>query len=329
MASGITHILLMKNLQSILPDGDLKKNMQSGRDFLQVGAVGPDLPYASIADDDLFFTTQSELADKFHYEKTNSLILRAFQEIKNSSSTLSSREKRFMFSFFLGFAAHIIADGIIHPFVRDKVGNYHENQTAHRVLEMQLDVLLFHHLTKNTNKPINLNYSNIHDELINFDKNFYPETEKILQLFSRLILEVYRLNYDTSLINSWVKGLHRMFSVAEGEHPQIYRNIGFINDFLFSDYADLRDKYKAILILEKPKDRDYNFLRKGHVHFFDDCLPQFYNKFIPLANKCYNYIYNNQEELTDADIPSIDLDTGRDLADNNNLDLVPTLWRIA
>jgi len=58
MASGITHILLMKNMQSLLPDGKLKKLLQSGRDFLQVGAVGPDLPYASIADDDLFFNTK-------------------------------------------------------------------------------------------------------------------------------------------------------------------------------------------------------------------------------------------------------------------------------
>lgn len=329
MASGITHILLMKNLQSILPNNDLKKMLQSGRDFLQVGAVGPDLPYASIADDDFFFKTQSELANKFHYEKTNELILKAFQEIKNNSSSLSTREKRFMFSFFLGFASHIVADGIIHPFVRDKVGNYHENQTAHRVLEMQLDVLLFHHLTKNTNSPIELNYSNVHNELVNFDNNFYPEVEKVLQLFSRLISEVYQLNYETSLIKGWVNGLHRMFGVAEGEHPKIYRVVGFINDFLFSDYADLRDKYKTILTLEKPKDRDYNFLRKNQIHFFDDCLPQFYNTFIPLANKCYDYVYKNQGELSDIDIPPIDLDTGRDLASNNNLDLTPTLWRAA
>lgn len=329
MASGITHILLMKNLQSILPDGNLKKILQSGRDFLQVGAVGPDLPYASIADEDFFFSTQSELADKFHYEKTNTLILRAFQEIRNNSTSFSIKEKRFMFSFFLGFAAHIIADGIIHPFVRDKVGNYHENQTAHRVLEMQLDVLLFHYLTKKTNAPINLNYSNIHDELINFNNNFYPEVEKVLQLFSKLIFEVYQLTYQTSRINGWVKGLHRMFNVAEGKHPKIYRIVGFINDFLFADYVDLLEKNKSILILEKPKDRDYNFLRKNQVHFFDDCIPHFYNAFIPIANQCYNYVYNNQGELTDIDIPPIDLDTGRDLASNNNLDMTPTLWRLA
>ncbi len=329
MASGITHILLMKNLGNNLINDHLKKILQSGRDFLQVGAVGPDLPYASIADNDFFFSSQSELADKFHYENTNVLILKAFQEIKKNQYTITNRQKRFIFSFFLGFASHIIADGIIHPFIRDKVGNYKENKTDHRVLEMQLDVLLFHHLTKNTNAPINLNYANIHNELNNFTNNFYPEEDFVLNIFSKLILEVYELNYEPALIKGWVSGLHRMFGIAEGKHPMIYRIVGFINNFLFSDYDDLRIRYEDYLILKKPKDRNNNFLRKDQIHFFDDCLPQFYSKFIPLANKCYNYIYKNGRELTDSDIPLIDLDTGRDLASNENLDLTPRLWSLA
>ena len=328
MPSGITHILLMKNLQSILPEGKLKKILQSGRDFLQVGAVGPDLPYASIADGDFFFSTQSDLADKFHYEKTNELILKAFHDIKIIQN-VKVKEKRFLFSFFVGFISHIVADGIIHPFVRDKVGDYHNNQTAHRVLEMKLDVLMFHHLTMNTNNPINLNYSNIHDELINFDKNFYPEIDLVVSFFRKLIYEVYGVGYEIDLIKGWVNGLHKMFDLAEGDHPIIYKGIGFINDFLFQDYEDLRNKYQDILILKKPVDRDYNFLKQSSIHFLDDCLPRFYSIFIPLANKCYQYVYENGEELTSRDIPPIDLDTGRDLAANTNLDLVPTFWSIA
>lgn len=315
----------MKNLLSILPNGELKKILQSGRDFLQVGAVGPDLPYVSIVDGDLFFSTQSELADKFHYEKTNQLILKAFNEIKKIPGTSANKEKRLIFSFYLGFASHIIADGIIHPFVRDKVGNYHKNQTAHRVLEMQLDVLLFHHLTKKSHAPLNLNYSNIHDELINFNNDFYPEVNLVLKLFSRLISEVYNLNYNVSLINNWIKELHSMFGVAEGEHPKIYRISGFTDDFLHIDYNDLHNKYKSILTLSKPVDSNYNFLKKNQIHYFDDCLPHFYNTFIPLANKCYDYIFNNKGELTDNDIPPINLYTGRNLR-SNNLDSIPILW---
>lgn len=326
MASGITHILLMKNLQTLLPDGELKRVIQSGRDFIQVGAVGPDLPYASIADNDFFLTTQSKLADKFHYEKTNVLILKAFQEIKKMNEPKNSREKRFLFSFFLGFAAHIIADGIFNPFIRDKVGDYHDNQTDHRVLEMQLDVLLYHYLTKRSNTPINLNYSNIHDELNNFDRSFYREVDVVLELFSQLIKEVYGIDCSPNEINGWFRGLHRMFGIAESEHPKIYRVVGFINNLLIADYDDLLEKHKEILTLTKPKDRDYNFLRKPQIHYFHDCLPHFYHTFIPLANKCYDYIYNKKSELTDSDIPPINLYTGRNLS-SNYLDSTPILWK--
>ncbi len=326
MASGITHILLMKNLQSILPDSMLKHQLAAGRDFLQVGAVGPDLPYASIADSDLFFSTQSDLADKFHYEKTNQVPLRALEEIKLNNEKYSSRELRYMFNFFLGFISHIVADGIIHPFIRDKVGNYHEHQSEHRLLEMQLDVLLFHFLTKYSGRPIELNFANIHDELENLYSGYYHEANKVFDLFSAKIDEVYSTKYKRSLIYDWIKGLHRMWGIAEGDHPAIYKEISFLKTYLFSNYDELLSKYDEFLTLTVPVDRPVNFLQKERVHFFDDCIPRFNNIFIPLAEKVYEYIYADGEPVSEADIFPIDLDTGRDLAQNNNLDFIPSYW---
>ena len=327
MASGITHILLMKNLPNELPDNNLKMVLSSGIHFLQVGSVAPDLPYASIADDDFFFSTQSDLADKFHYEKTNEAPLKAINEIKTRKSQLSSKELRYGFCFFLGYISHLIADGIIHPFVRDKVGDYKENQTAHRVLEMQLDVLYFHYLTKRTGNPIQLNYSNIHMELMNLNESTYPETNMVVNLFSKSIKEVYNLDYSKDTILGWMKGLYRMFDVAEGDHPEIYRNIGFINDFLFSDYQELLTKYDSILSLEKnTKDgRTQNFLKVDHIHFFNDIIPHFYEIFIPIARKTYDFIYNEGIPLTENDVAPIDLDTGRLIA-NNDLNIIPKYW---
>ena len=326
MPSGITHILLMKNLQTILPESMLKHQMAAGRDFLQVGAVGPDLPYASIADSDLFFTTQSELADKFHYVKTNQVPLKALETIRTDKNQYTSRELRYIFNFFLGFISHIVADGIMHPFIRDKVGNYHEHQSEHRVLEMQLDVLLFHYLTKYSGRPIELNFSNIHDELKNLNPDFYPEADKVTDLFVEKIEEVYGVSYERSLVYDWINGLHRMWGAAEGDHPAIYKEISFIKTFLFSNYEELRSKYDDILTLTVPVDRDENFLKKDKVHFFDDCVPRFNDKFIRLAYKVYDYLYSEGEAVTEADIFPIDLDTGRDLAQNNNLDLIPSYW---
>ena len=138
MPSGMTHILLVKNLQNVLPEGNPKFTLAAGRDFLSVGAVESDLPYASIADGDLFFSDQSDLADKFHYQKTNQIGLQAMRELRQEKNNLSATELRYAFTFFLGYISHISADGIMHPFVRDKVGDYKDNKTAHRVLEMRL-----------------------------------------------------------------------------------------------------------------------------------------------------------------------------------------------
>ena len=325
MASGITHILLIKNMQNLLPEDDFKMLLAAGRDFLQVGAVAPDLPYASILDDDFFLTNQSALADNFHYIKTNEVPLKAFKSIFGMKGQLNQQALRGYFSFFLGYLAHLIADGIIHPFVRDKVGNYHENQTAHRVLEMQLDVLFCYHLTENTGSPLEFNNTNIHDELKNLDSDLYPEKTQVIELFSTLIKEVYGDSCSVPKILSWVGGLHRMFGAAEGV-PKIYREISFVNNFTFSDYNDLRAKYDNILTLKEKKEGGENFAKKDHIHFFDDIVPHFYDIFIPIARKAYNYIYENGPALTEQDIFGIDLDTGRVLSQNNDLNLLPYYW---
>ncbi|MGE5620980.1 MAG: zinc dependent phospholipase C family protein [archaeon] len=327
MPSGITHILLTKNLQNILPaESDLKMVLAAGRDFLQVGALGPDLPYASVADSDFIFSSQSDLADKFHYEKTNEIPLKAFPIIRSMRNTLSPASLRNYFSFFLGYLSHVVADGIIHPFVRDKVGDYKDNQTEHRILEMNLDVILLHHLTKASGHPIEFNQSNIHDELLNFDAKINPDVVSVITLFSRLIHEVYGKTYETETILDWIKGLHRMFGIAEGEHIFLFESIPILRDYLFKDYDQIKGESDQILLLGSPKDRTDNFLKKPQVHFIDDVLPRFYSTFIPLAQKAYDFIYNDGPAFSETEFAAIDLDTGRLLASNNNLDLIPSFW---
>jgi hypothetical protein len=297
--------------------------LAAGRDFLQVGAVAPDLPYASIADDDFFLTTKSELADKFHYEKTNEIPSRAFKKIKLLRNQLSSKELRAHFSFFIGYLSHVIADGVIHPFIRDKVGDYINNQTAHRVLEMQLDVLFCNYLTSKSGLPLELNNANIHDELKNLIS--YPESVKVCEFFKILINEVYSYSVESNEILGWVNGLHRMFGAAEGI-PKIYRNLPFIGDFTFSDFDELKTRYNEILTLTSKKEGGVNFVKEPQVHFFENVIPRFYQIFLPVAQKAYEYVYEDGVELTENEISGIDLDTGRILAQNSNLDLVPFYW---
>jgi len=325
MPSAITHMLLVKNLQSYDLSPRLKATLAAGKYFLQVGAVGPDLPYSSKASiSGLLFDNESELADKFHYNEANEIPLRALKNIKNSSNH-TKMERRYLFNFFAGYIAHIVADGVIHPFVRDKVGNYSENQTEHRILEMRLDVLFNNHLTAQTGNNTEFNYTNIHDELLNIGD--YNEVNTVVKLFKKLIKEVYKLNYDTELIRDWICSLHRLLSVAEGDHPSIYRNLSLFDGILYKNYSDLEDKRDELLILKSPKDGLINnFMHNDQVHFFDDCIPQFYERYIPILKKAYAYIYHNGTELNDEDIPAIDLDTGREELYANNLDMIPVFW---
>lgn len=320
MASGLTHILLTKKLQDKFEDGELKNILAFASDSFQVGAVAPDLPYASIADND-FFSNESSLADNFHYRKTNQIPLMALKKIRSLKGHMDEALHYHIFSFFLGYISHVIADGIIHPFVRDKVGDYQFNQAEHRSLEMQLDVLFFEKLTKDSGFASELNYTNIHNEIKNFIE--VEGVTQILQLFSDLIISTYNEIYSVEKILGWIKGLHRMFNIAEGEHPQFYRNLK-ANSFTYRNRKDI-NRERAI-ILKVPKDRNDNFLKVDEIDFFKHCVPQYYFQFTKVAQKAYTYAFKEGKELDENDIPVINLDTGR-LVEKDNLDLIPEFWK--
>lgn len=321
MASGLTHILLTKKLQDEFDDGKLKNILAFAADSFQVGAVAPDLPYASIVDNDFFFGNESHLADSFHYEKTNLIPLLSLRRLKSLKIDIAEEEHYQMFAFFLGYISHVVADGIIHPFVRDKVGEYAENKAEHRSLEMQIDVLFFEELTKNSGLASELNYTNIHDELQNFSN--IGNVERIIAVFSELIESVYNEKHSIKKISGWINGLHRMFEFAEGDFPRFYRNLE-VNSFTFRNRADI-DRERVIL-LKKPKDRDKNFLYAEKIDFFNDCVPQYFKKFTSIANRAYEYVFEEGQELNNTDIPQINLDTGR-LLPENDLDLIPEFWK--
>lgn len=321
MASGLTHILLTKKLQDEFESGTLKNVLAFCADSFQVGAVAPDLPYASIADKDFFFKNESSLADSFHYDKTNQIPLQSLKNLKSLKGKINEEIHYQMFSFFLGYISHVIGDGIFHPFVLDKVGIYAENKSEHRSLEMQIDVLFFEELTSHSGLDIELNFTNIHDELENFSK--LGGAQKIVQLFSDLINDTYKKRYSPRKILGWINGLHRMFGIAEGDFPRFYRNLE-VNTFTFKNREDIVPE--RVVLLRKPKNWDVNFLHINEIDFFKDCIPQFYKQFIPIAQKAFAYVFEDGEELDDPDIPCINLDTGR-LTNSDNLDLIPELWK--
>lgn len=320
MASAITHILLTKEIQNKIINPNLKRKLAFCMDSFQVGSLAPDLPYASIIDNDVFFS-YSKIADNFHYKKTNKIPLESLRMLKELKGKINDTLHSHSFAFFLGYISHVFADGIIHPFVRDKVGNYDENKSEHRSLEMQLDVLFLAETTKRSGDESELNYTNIHDEILNFLDNTY--SYEILILFKKLIQETYNENIDKKKISAWINGMHRMLKIAEGDHLKFYRNLS-INSFTYRNIEDI-DKNKA-LILTNTVDGIPNFLKKEKIDFFKDCIEQYYERFLAISEKAYLYVYEEGMELTEIDIPKINLDTGR-LIDHQQLNHIPELWK--
>jgi hypothetical protein len=188
-------------------------------------------------------------------------------------------------------------------------------------------VVFFHYLTEATGEPIQLNYSNIQSELMNF-KPYSSSGKRILTAFGKLIRSVYSISVKTSDIYGWIKGLHRMLEVAEGRHPHIYRIIGNEFGIAYENYEQLLPNLETIVFLKRPIDRDENFLKRERVGFLEDCVPMFYRRFVPIAEKAYEYIYKGGPPLDESDIDLIDLDTGRLLAHGNDLTEIPYFWSV-
>lgn len=319
MASGLTHILLTKKLQDQLPDGKLKNIIAFGSDAMQVGAVAPDIPYASIVDNDIFHS-HCDLADNFHYEQTNQIPLRALDMLKQTKGSTDLKTHYYQFCFYLGYISHVFGDGIIHPFVRDKVGDYKENAATHRGLELQLDVVLLRYLTAHTGLDFEINYTKLQNELLNFAKT--PGVSEIVKTFSVLIGKVYQKSFTEKEILGWIKGLYRLFALAKNDLPSICRGLK-CNTVFYKNFKEI--DVEEVTTLRKPKDREHNFLNKTMISFLDDCVPQYFRKFDHIAQRAYDYVYCDGQPVTEAEIPMIDLDTGR-LLSKPGLDEVPVFW---
>lgn len=316
MPSGYTHSILA------LEFNERSRHGHQGLTFLirdkiryfQLGSLGPDLPYSQ----QIKVNGQAEIADLLHYKTTTLIPLKAFEKIQNMKP---SSERDEIFCFFLGYMSHVVADGVIHPFIRDKVGDYAEHSAEHRALEMKLDVILLDTFSrqKSGGGGINLNYSNMHDQILDpLNKGF----SHVAEIYAELINSVHGTALKVADIENWVRSMHQIFSIAESENNQFYAWLPLLKDYLFHDVNEVLKEKEKYLILKKEQavGREINFLRSD-VHFIDDCIPMFYKAFTPVALAAYRQIYENGNKLDEVQLPAINLDTGRSLAASAGNDL--------
>jgi hypothetical protein len=323
MPSGITHMLLAKSFNEGASHGheDLELLLAEHVKIFQVGALAPDLAYSQQLPNRDLFNDQDEFADLFHYKLTNQVPLRAFAEIR-TTEPLTRKDK--LFAFFLGYCSHMIADGIIHPFVRDKVGNYFDKGVAgrHRALEMRLDCIFLDHLTGG----IDVNFAELHDQIKDVTK---PDLVEISDLFSRMISSVYKTMVEPPTIVEWVDDLHDIFEIAANSNNCYYARFPGMSTYLYNDSAQVLANKEQDLLLRRNESvgRVQNFAGRD-IHFLRDCVPLFYRRLAEFAVPAYDFVFSNGRSLDEDLLPSINLDTGRSLvkADGNDLNQPPILW---
>jgi hypothetical protein len=104
--------------------------------FFELGAVGPDYPYLSVASG-----ASQEWAEAMHYRHTGDRLKAGIKYVQEMSGP--EKEKYKALAWLLGFASHIILDVTIHPVTKLKVGPYKGNEKAHRTCEMHQDVFIY------------------------------------------------------------------------------------------------------------------------------------------------------------------------------------------
>lgn len=327
MPAGITHMTISR----VVTDNLKSENSQAAKILLKsgvglylLGSVAPDLPYMSGFDSDLLHSEKT-IADDFHYRYTDQVPLHGLKAGKDAFQSGNRELAESLFCFFVGYCSHLIADGLIHPYIRDHVGDYAVASTAHRTLEMKLDVLVGMKFLFAENNHISLQ-----DELGWIEDT--PHIEEVYKVFSQTIRNIYGNDISPDKIAGWSKGLTRALDIAEGRFPEWYRSILGNKGVAYMNYKDLLPDLKSITTLQMPIDAEEkgllsNFMGKPKVDFFEDVLSQYFELFPKAIEGAYSYIFESGPDISTL-IPAIDLDTGR-LLTKGDLKETPTLWKQA
>ncbi len=335
MPSGISHMLLSRYLP-IENDRPFRYKLTANTRYFQIGSIAPDLPYASVSDND-FLDSDSELANLFHFTSPgqdaslapNRLPFLGLERVKTSLE--NGAEKRgcdAFFWFLVGYVSHLIADGVCHPFVMDKVGRYEgPNKAEHRALEMGIDVLLFKHFTQTSGHAIEAGYARMDRFIKSFNDLKY--SDMVCSQFANLISEIYGVAVLQEEVADWVEGMGRLFCLSTGKWPRWFRALDATQPFVFREIADLDGQEDDYLALDRPRFWDGNFLGRDRIHFFEDCLPRFNENMLAFMEKAWSFVYESGPALDANDLPAYSLDTGRPVVNFDNIALIPSQWEVA
>jgi len=158
MPASVAHMLIARKVRKSLPPkavpAGFVEMLEKNARYMELGSLGPDLPYYAIRGRSPHDLPEEEVADPpewtwgdlLHAKKPNSLPLEMIEAIwRGSEGDWRDRDKMTL-AFACGYLTHIAADQVVHPYVNGIAGDYnasYENKRTHREVEVYQDVVLY------------------------------------------------------------------------------------------------------------------------------------------------------------------------------------------
>ncbi len=201
-------------------------------EFLYLGSVSPDLPYLS------FKTGKVHWANVMHHEKTNSIAISGYDELRRAWNARTEAEE-IKLAWLFGYASHLIADATIHPVVQAIVGVYEQNKEEHRICEMTQDSLIYY-MKKNEADIAYAEFSAILKHCKNSE-----HFDKLMQFWKEHVVLNYEDKGEEPDTKLWFTTFTSAIDVAEGSPAARFfsRHIDIVADYTYKTNDEIRNNY--------------------------------------------------------------------------------------
>lgn len=148
MPGAYTHMTIVELLTSGKSLYNIKLRKMGRRallaypEFCNMGAISPDYPYLRLVGDS---EEAEDWANAMHHKYGTQTERNILHVGIKYATQLEGEEQLKCFSWFLGYASHIVADVTLHPITNLLVGDYEadDNAMEHRISEMHQDVYIY------------------------------------------------------------------------------------------------------------------------------------------------------------------------------------------
>lgn len=303
MAGAFCHWMVIEEAQEKLPDGDYSTILGQKKNFVAIGAVGPDYPYLSELAGNLLKI--HSWADRMHYENTLEFVKNGLSELL----TMNRADENFKIclAWLCGYISHLLTDTIIHPVVNAIVGGpYIFTSRDHRICEMTQDTYIFYKI-----KGVELSnaeYVRLFEGCSDSgDKNLIHAA--IRNFWPGILKETHpgaTAHFDKIDPDAWHKAYLAKLSMASDPIP-IFRHVGEQLNLVYKKYNEIKpnEEKRYISDIKLPKGTTKGNFRD---HAFDKTV----KKVVEIWQKLFADIGANDSSNCATYLRNWNLDTGLD-----------------